>query len=33
VKIEIAYLAALESARVDGDIEPFARFLAERVET
>jgi Fic family protein len=25
------YLAALESASVDGDIEPFARFLAEQV--
>jgi hypothetical protein len=23
------YLAALESAGVDGDIEPFARFLAK----
>jgi hypothetical protein len=25
------YLAALESASVDGDIEPFARFLAGQV--
>ena len=27
-----AYLAALEAASVDQDIEVFARFLAERVE-
>ena len=27
-----AYLAALESASIDQDMEPFARFLAERVE-
>jgi hypothetical protein len=27
-----AYLAALESASVDTDIRPFARFVAERVE-
>ena len=26
-----AYLAALESASIDQDIEPFARFLAEQV--
>ena len=27
-----AYLASLERASVDQDMEPFARFLAERVE-
>ena len=27
-----AYLASLERANIDQDMEPFARFLAERVE-
>ncbi len=27
-----AYLAALESASIDQDIEPFMRFMAERVQ-
>jgi Fic family protein len=27
------YLSALETASVEGDIEPFARFLAERVRS
>jgi hypothetical protein len=26
-----AYLAALESASVDGDIQPFARFIGQQV--
>ena len=32
VQNRAAYLAALESASIDQDIRPFARFVAERVE-